>query len=254
MYLPKALRAILLVLCLAASCPGYGQGPPITADKPIMLGGGATIFKTLTEVRVLERGTAVYAPLMAHYLPSSNTLVAVHLPFVDLEGDRGLADIKILSKFQFYRKDGKAKTLRMVLKSLTSLPTGRKLDLLDYSTGEWQQYFAVVAGREALRLGISAEAGYSLGFHEVPDELRVKFGLGVPLLKPTYPVNQLNLYFEWAMDYQPQLEGTTIKYAQGIQYARGTWTWETSFLVPLVQNNVFDRQKYTLLFGLRKII
>ena len=133
-----------------AFAKAYSQGPPITADKPIMLGGGSFTTKTLTEIRNTERGTSIYVPLMLHYLPTSNSLVAVHLPYInyDLDDASGssLADIKLLGKYQFYRKDGTGRTFRMVAKTLQTLPTGEELDLMDLSTGKYAGYYGVVAG------------------------------------------------------------------------------------------------------------
>ena len=55
-----------MVVGMIVSGTMFAQGPPITADKPIMLGGGSFTTKTLLEIRNTERGTAVYAPLMLH--------------------------------------------------------------------------------------------------------------------------------------------------------------------------------------------
>ena len=112
----------------------HGQGPPITADKPIMLGGNSFTVKTLAEIRKTERGTFTYIPLMLHYLPTANSLVAVHLPYINYTFETGgadgsgLADIKIMGKYQFLRKDGTGKTFRMVAKTVHALPTGEELD------------------------------------------------------------------------------------------------------------------------------
>src|SRR6056297_3113101 len=83
------------------------QGPPITADKPIMLGAGSLTSRTLTEIRYTERGTFTYLPIMISYLPSSNTMVGVDIPYLNYDIDNGpsgssLADIKITGKYQFF--------------------------------------------------------------------------------------------------------------------------------------------------------
>ncbi|MEO1435269.1 MAG: hypothetical protein AAFV80_07005, partial [Bacteroidota bacterium] len=77
----KNLGFIVLFL-LRGAMPLLAQGPPITADKPIMLGSKSVILKTLSEVRNREDGTFTRIPLMAHYLPTSNSLVAIHAPMV----------------------------------------------------------------------------------------------------------------------------------------------------------------------------
>ncbi|MGB0789497.1 MAG: hypothetical protein ACPG7E_01475 [Marinirhabdus sp.] len=255
---------ILIPLCIACSTFGaFSQGPPLTADKPIMLAGGASIFKTLTEVRSTNEGTFVRAPLMAHYLPTSNILVAVHLPYVsyaftDASG-RGsgttLGDINILGKYQFYRKDATAKTFRIVAKTLQTLPTGKALDIEDFSTGDYAGYYGFVAGYESLKFGISSEIGYKWVPNGTLDVFQQKLGFGLPLLKPTYPVNQLNLYFEYASEWLVSRNEYVLKYAQGIQYARKKWTWEAGIQLPLVQDAPkAEAFNYALFIGARFIL
>ena len=234
------------------------QGPPLTADKPIMLGGKSTIIKTLTEIRTTEAGTIARVPLMVHYLPTSNTLVAVHVPYVnfDFKDARGsgstLGDIGILGKYQFYRKDGTGKTFRVVAKTLQTLPTGEALDTDGISTGDYAGYYGLVAGYESLKYGISNEIGYEW----VPDATRDKFlyklGFGLPLLKPTYPVNQLNLYFEYTSEWFHNRGKYQLLYAQGIQYARKQWTWETGVQFPLIQDAPVGQEfKHSIYLGTR---
>ena len=233
---------VTIIFVVLAFAKTYSQGPPLTADKPIMLGGKSVIIKTLTEIRTTGEGTFTRVPLMAHYLPTSNSLVAVHLPYVNynFEDSRGsgstLGDINILGKYQFYRNDGTGKTFRMVLKNLQTLPTGESLGLEDFSTGNYSGYYGVVAGYESLKYGISAETGYRWVPDGIFDKYQVKLGFGLPLLKPTYPVNQLNLYFEYNSEWFTTLNEYQLLYAQGIQYARKRWTWEAGVQFPLIQD------------------
>jgi len=180
-------KYLLIGVLLITSFALYAQGPPITSDKPIMLGpimlgGGSAVVKTLTEVRDTDYGTYTRIPVMVHYLPTSNSLLAVHLPMVfrnvlgDVAHTSGLGDIDLMAKYQFYRKDGTGKTFRMI------------------STGDYASYLGIVAGYESLKYGISNELGYRLVPATQDDELRYKLGFGLPLRKPTYPVNQINLY------------------------------------------------------------
>ncbi|WP_339849828.1 hypothetical protein [uncultured Dokdonia sp.] len=256
------MKKIFIVLLVTfAFAKAHSQGPPLTADKPIMLGGGSFIAKTLTEIRVSEDGTATRVPLMLHYLPTSNTLVAVHLPYVTYDYDdfRGsgstLGDINIVGKYQFYRKDGTGKTFRMVAKTLQTLPTGEALDIEGISTGKYSGYYGVVAGYESLKYGISNEAGYSWMPDGSLDKLVYKLGFGLPLLKPTYPVNQLNLYFEYSSEWFLERDQFELLYAQGIQYARKQWTWEAGVQIPLSQNVPEEiERKYSIYLGTRFIL
>jgi hypothetical protein len=241
-----------MMLCYKA----FAQGPPITADKPIMLGGKSFTTKTLTEIRVTERGTSVYIPLMLHYLPTANSLVAVHVPYInyDLGAQDGnsLADVKLQGKYQFYRKDGTGKTFRMVAKSIQTLPTGEELDLMDLSTGKYQGYYGVVSGLETLKYGISSEIGYNWMPDGTLDEMRAKLGFGLPLLKPQYPNKQINLYFEYYSAWLHERDWYQLMYAQGIQYARKNITFDLAIQLPLVQEIDPGRElKYSIFLGTR---
>jgi hypothetical protein len=241
------------------------QGPPITADKPIMLGGKTIILKSLTEIRNTEEGTFVRMPIMAHYVISANALVAVHLPYVNYnfnaqaggESAGILGDINVLGKYQFYRKDATGKTFRMVAKTLQTLPTGDKLGIEDMSTGHYAGYYGVVAGYESLKLGVSTEAGYKWEPDGVFDKFQAKLGFGLPILKPTYPVNQINLFFEYASEVYTQLDEYQLLYAQGIQYAKGQFTMEAAIQFPLIQNVHVENQNalnYSVFLGARYIL
>lgn len=233
------------------------QGPPITADKPIMLGGNSFTTKTLTEIRKTERGTFTYIPLMLHYLPSSNSLVAVHLPYIGYNFENGgsgssLADIKIMGKYQFFRKDATGKTFRMVGKTLQSLPTGEELDLMELSAGKYSGYYGIIAGYESLKYGISNEIGYNWMPNGTLDEFKYKLGFGLPLLKPQYPNKQINLYFEYTNSWLVERDWYQLLYAQGIQYARKNVTFDLAVQVPLVNDVDQGRKmKYSLFLGTR---
>lgn len=233
------------------------QGPPITADKPIMLGGGSFTAKTLTEIRHTQRGDFTYVPVMLHYLPTSNSLVAIHLPYLNYDVDNGpsgssLADIKVMGKYQFFRKDGTGKTFRMVAKTVQTLPTGKELDVMDLSTGKYAGYYGIVAGYESLKYGISNELGYNWVPDGSLDALTHKIGFGLPLLKPQYPNKQINLYFEYTNLWLVERDWYQLLYAQGVQYARKNITFDLAVQVPLVNDLDEGRKlKYSLFLGSR---
>ena len=235
------------------------QGPPITADKPIMLGAKSVILRTLTEVRNTEKGVFTKAPLMVHYLPTSNSLVAVHLPYVyydfreeNATDGQTLGDIEIMGKYQFYRNDKTGKTFRLVAKTLQTLPTGKSLNVDGISTGLYQSYIGTVAGYESIKYGISNELGYNIVPNGSIDDLRYKLGFGLPLLKPTYPVKQINLYFEYQSSWFIERGDYQLLYAQGVQYAKGRLTMEAAIQLPLAQTVSKDNERnYSLLFGTR---
>ncbi|SDB28048.1 hypothetical protein SAMN03097699_0484 [Flavobacteriaceae bacterium MAR_2010_188] len=252
----------LLILFLSPEVL-LAQGPPITTDNPIMLGGNSYLFKSLTEIRTTERGTFVNAPLIAQYVVSNNFLVGLHLPYVDYSfkdeyggmNGNGLGDISLLAKYQFLRKDQMGKTFRMVAKTMHDLPTGEKLGIDGISEGMYSGYYGIVAGYESLRLGVSNEIGYKWQPDGNGDNFIYKLGFGLPLLKPTYPVDQLNLYFEYTSEAMIEQDIYRLLYAQGIQYAKNKWTWEAALQFPLIQNGDKTRDiNYTIFLGTRFIL
>lgn len=253
---------IIIFLMMIISQLSVAQGPPITSDKPIMLGKGSTVVKTLTEIRRTEIGTFTKIPLMVHYLPTSNSLVGLYLPFVaynfeqndQLGTSQTLGDIELLAKYQFYRKDETGKTFRMVAKTVQTLPTGEALNIEGMSTGQYQSYLSLVAGYESIKYGISNELGYNFVPNGELNELRYKLGFGLPLLKPTYPVNQINLYFEYQNSWFTTNKDFMMLYAQGIQYAKGRLTVETAIQMPLMQTlPEATQRKYSLYLGTRYV-
>ncbi len=247
------MRFLKLIFFQFVAVLSFAQGPPITGDKAIMLSEGTLIVKTLTENLNTDQGTYFYAPLMLHYLPSSNFLVAVHVPYISTPEESGLADIVVRGKYQIYRNDMKAKTHRLSLKSVHWIPNGVQTVFEDYGVGEYQTAFTLISGYETLKYGIGAEAGYRYVGGQNTDYWILNAGFGLPVLKPTYPVNQVNLYFEYNGEFYNDGR-TLINYSQGIQYARDQVTLDLALQIPLVQSDEFviDRN-YKLLIGARYI-
>lgn len=261
------MTTIIRALCLAILCwnstTAIAQGPPILGDKPIMLGANRAVFKTLTEFRKTNEGIFWRLPAMVHYLPTSNMLVGGYIPMVNYhfadQDARGegttLGDIELLYKYQFYRKDGTGKTFRVVAKTLQTLPTGKKLDLEGMSTGLYQGYYGIVAGYESIKYGISSELGYQWSPLNLQDEVRLKAGIGLPLLKPSYPVNQVNLFFEYQASYFVEQANFMVLYGQGIQYAKGRFTFEAALQLPLWQQMEAAKiRQYSIYLGMRYVL
>ena len=254
---------VMLILLGLGSNQLIAQGPPITGDKPIMLGAKRVVIKTLSEFRKYEEGIALRTPIMVHYLPTSNFLLGVYIPMVyyNLKGSSKfnegvvLGDIEFLAKYQFFKKDGMGKTFRLVAKTLQTIPSGKKLGLEGMSTGLYQSYLGIVGGYESVKYGISSEIGYNLSPFDNEDEFRLKLGFGLPLLKQTYPVNQINLFFEYQNSFFVESNNLLMLYAQGLQYAKGRFTIEGAIQFPLLQLGAIERKReYSIFFGMRYVI
>lgn len=259
----KHIAGIIVLILLSWVGNTKAQGPPITGDKPIMLGANRVVVKTLTEFRKFEDGFALRAPIMVHYLPTSNVLLGAYIPMVYYniknasESSTGvvLGDIEFLAKYQFFRKDGMGKTFRLVAKTLQTIPTGKKLGIEGMSTGLYQSYLGLVAGYESVKYGISSELGYNLSPLNDQDEIRLKLGFGLPLLKQTYPVNQVNLFFEYQNSFFVETNNFLMLYAQGLQYAKGRVTIEGAIQFPLLQTGIVENKRtYSVFFGMRYVI
>ena len=242
---------LLVVIMTAVGQVAWSQGPPITGDKPVMLGGNTWLIKSLTEIRFTDQGNFIKAPIMGHYLPSANSLIGIHIPFVssNIDGSepiKSLGDIELLGKYQFYRKDGTGKTFRMVAKTLQVIPTGEPLGVQGISLDTYQSYVGLVAGYESLKYGISNELGFNFQPDNDVDDLRHKLSFGLPLTKPTYPVKKFNLYFEYQNSWFTTLNKFMLLYAQGIQYAKGRFTIEGAVQFPLIQTTSDPRIKRNL--------
>jgi len=265
------LLATILLLTVQNS---FSQGPPITVDAPIMLGGKTMVVQSLTEIRSTNKGTFVSIPFTYQYLPTSNSVISVSIPYVNYDFKEGyilgedfshglnitsfiasksdtlnpfvqgtnftngstLGDISITGKYQLFRKDGTGKTFRIAAKTVQTLPTGEKLNLRKMSTGYYQGYVGFVTAYESLKVGFSNELGYNWAPNSFYDEFVHKLGFGLPLLKPTYPVKQLNLFFEYNGAWMFEQGEYQLLYGEGIQYAKGKFIVEAVMQFPLIQD------------------
>lgn len=254
------------LVCLAWAWTTTGalaQGPPIQLDKPIMLGENKGTVRPMLKIvdNTVHDFTAFI--LDADYNFTNDFAVAAELPVVFGAHEAGttLGDVGVSAKYQFYRKDGMGKTTRIAVKAKNMFATGKPRETPTLGMGHNMTYVGILAARESLRVGIQAEAGYS-AMPSAPhlSHWLYKLGFGLPLLKPAYPVNQVNLYFEFEGMNLPTHFGAGqygYYYAQGLQYARGIVTFDLSVQFPLAQSfhgvSTFERKLWTLV-GMRVVI
>ena len=248
------MKFTIMVMLLACSTL-LAQGPPITGDKPIMLGKGRGVVKTLTEIRQLNDNRVNYVPLIAHYLPSPNTLIGGHIPAVISEnGNTSLGDVALLGKYQFYKKDKTGNTFRMALKSFQKLPTGDNLGIPDISLGKYQALTSIILGKESIQHGILFETGYNVVSQSNLSSWQSKLAFGLPLLKPKFPLKQINLYFEYNSKWYTSVNEYVLLYDQGLQYAYRQMTFDLAVQVPIIQDVAFIfERKYSLFLGSRYV-
>jgi hypothetical protein len=251
----KKVMVLLLAFWLVNQL-AQAQGPPIMTDKPIMMGAGRSAIMASVQHRANQMLNYTYIPIMFHHDFSDKFELSLMPAIVfqeQLKSGVGFGDLGIEAKYQFLRKDAIGKTFRVATRARQVFPTGKNFRTFDLGLGAWQTNFAIVGGIESLKYGMQGELGYTFIYSEknpenngevMPNMLEAKLGFGLPLLKPTYPVKQLNLYFEYEGVYMSKFihEGIHdygaqhgIYFAQGIQYAIKQWTIDFSVQAPLSQ-------------------
>ena len=237
------------------------QGPPITLDKPIMLGPGNGTVRTYIKAVDLNAFSYYAWMLEGDYNLSGRLAVGAELPLTATPSlsEVRLGDIAAMLKYQFVRRDGKGKTLRIAAKAKHMIPTGRKLESPLIGMGHHMTYAGLLAAYESLSLGVQTELGYAHSYGGTHlNQLQYKLGAGLPLLKPTYPVNQITVYLETEGINLPAHHGETqygYYYAPGLQYARGKFTFDLALQLPLAQRlQASLHRNWTGLAGARMIL
>ncbi len=262
----KKILLLITIVCFSL-LRLQAQGPPIMTDKPIMMGAGRSAFMTQVQFRDNRFADFTYIPVMYFYDFSDQVELKLAPSIVlqeELEGGLGLGDAMAELKYQFYRKDKIGSTLRVATRLRQTFPTGRDFHTFDLGLGAWQTNFAVLGGIESLRYGIQGEIGYTFFYadqdieefgHELDNMIEYKLGFGLPLLKPTYPVKQINLFFEYEGMYMPATGEYGLYYSQGAQYAVKNWTFDLAVQAPLSQQMHLTMERNSIiLLGFRFIM
>lgn len=257
----KKSMFILLTINILLSINTFAQGPPITLDKPIMLGEKKGTVRPMFKIINSDNRSfkAFIADADYNFTNTFATMIEVPFTFGAIDEKAGLGDVALGLKYQFYRKDGMGKTTRIAAKVKNMFATGKKLETPIIGMGHNMTYLGILAARESLGFGLQAELGYNI----VPaashlGNLDYKLGFGLPCFEAVYPVDQLNLYFEFeGMNMAKHLGESqyAIYYAQGIQYAKNIYTYDLSLQFPLKQQLPSSYQRnFVILLGMRVII
>ena len=257
----KIIALQLIVLSLLITHGILAQGPPIRLDKPIMLGAGETTVRALfnhVNSDYLDYSSLI---LEGDYNINRSTAVGLTVPWVfnhDLGGNR-LGDVALMGKYQFIQKDKMGQSTRVAAKVKQMFPTGASLGIPEIGMDHYKTYAGFAGAYESLKIGVQAELGYDvvhgLSHHNY---LSYKLGVAVPLLEPSYPANQINVYLETeGMNMRSGEEGAQYGYyiAPGLQYARGKFTVETSIQFTVAENLPLTYgRNWSLLFGGRMVL
>lgn len=254
----KFLFGFLLVL---AGLTTHSQGPPIFTDTPIMLGLEGRGVRTFGQYVSRENGWAYVHPLAVPYNITHKWQAGLVVPFVSRFPDKaasrsGIGDLSLFTKYQIYKKDGKAKTLRSLLKLTETFPSGDTDELPRLGRGVYQTTVSLVNGYVTTKYGIYGEFGYNITSDRLPDNFIYNLAFGYPLLPQQYPPKQVNLYLELLGNYIFDDIGNNLFLAPGVQYiASRKLLVESGVQIPLdesVEDNMETNLK--LILGARILI
>ncbi|PCJ91225.1 MAG: hypothetical protein COA50_16650 [Flavobacteriaceae bacterium] len=236
----------------------FAQGPPITTETPIMLGLDGSGIRTFGKY-ISKKNTNIYVqPIGIPYNITPKFQVGGTFPFKFVtpngaETTGGLSDIAIFTKYQLYKKDGTAKTFRVLAHIKQSFPTGKTSSLPMIGSGIYQTYVGLIIGKISSVIGIYGDFGYNITSNNASDNFLYNFSIGVPLLPQKYPQRQINTFLEFNGNYLIAPKEHTFLISPGLQFIPGRRIlFETSFQVPIVQNNITTNKiNYMILLGTR---
>lgn len=173
------------------------------------------------------------------------------------ENRTGIGDIKFFTKYQIFQKDGKAKTLRGLVKLTETFPTGNSSKDKALGMGAYQTTISLVSGYITTRYGLYTEIGYNIVSDGLPDNFIYYLGFGYPLLPQQYPPKQLNVFLELNGNYVFfENIGNNLFIAPGIQYIPGRRVlFETGIQLPIEEATEESQQtNFILRIGTRILI
>lgn len=256
------MNRILIILTLIFSAiTVFAQGPPITVETPIMLGLEGNGIRTFGKLISKENVNVYVQPIGIPYNITSKFQVGAIFPFKfitpkDSKTTGGFADMTVFAKYQLYKKDGKAKTFRILGMVKQTFPTGKTSSSPAIGSGLSQTYVGVVLGKLNTKVGVYSDFGYNITNKNTSDNFIYNFSVGVPLLPHKYPQKQLNTFLEFNGNYVFEPEAHTLFISPGFQFIPGRrMLFETSFQIPIVQNNITtNKTNYMVLLGTRFLI
>ena len=242
------------------------QGPPINTDTPILLGvsgaGARSFVKVIRKSSQDKDLTVTVSPVVIPYNVSTRLLVGGIFPYFNKDLDTkagsmrssGLGDTELFAKYVVHQIDKRQETIRFVLKSSVTLPTGDEDANPALGDGTTDYSFGVVAGWIKPRVSLTTEGVYSLNTSRrgtnYGDSFSYNVALGYrlsPRVYERYPSPQLNVYLELngISTMRDELKGlklensggTTLLLSPGVQYIGGRrWLVEGSLQFPIVEN------------------
>lgn len=254
-------KLLLLSFFLLLSYGVSAQGPPIFTETPIMLGVEGRGLRTFGNIVQMENANAYIQPIAIPYNITNKWQVGAVVPFVaitpnGMSTNSGVGDLNLFVKRQLYQIDGKAKTLRGLLKITETLPTGKTSGEPPLSADAWQTNVSTANAYVTTKFGIYSEIGYTFKGNNLTDNFIYNIAFGLPLLPQKYPPKQLNIYLELNGVYEFDDIGNTLFISPGLQFIAGRkFLLESGIQLPLDQAAPNGRKTdYILRIGTRILI
>ncbi len=233
------------------------QGPPITTETPIMLGLEGSAIRTFLKITDSGDGRLTSWILGMPYNIHTNLQVGAILPYTwqDQNGGstaNGLGDVSLFIKAMLFKKDGRARTFRILATARQSFPTAAK-SLRGADQPEiYQTHLGLVFGNVTTRIGLYGDIGYRFISSNLSDHFVYNFSVGVPLLPVKYPQKQINAYLEFNADHAIDGPANRVSLSPGLQFIPGRrFLAEVSYSLPLTTDSSIN---WSLLSGIRFLL
>jgi outer membrane putative beta-barrel porin/alpha-amylase len=248
-------KLITLFLVFFSVTITRAQGPPIYTDTPILLGLDGGGVRTFGKLISKENATVYVQPIAIPYNFGSKFQVGAMAMFINknpkgMPSQSGIGDVAAFAKYQLFKKDGKAKTFRIITKLKQVFPTGKTDVTPAIGNDSWQSQLGLVSGYVTLKYGIYTEVAYNFTVNGLPDNLIYNVAFVYPLLPQKYPPNQLNLNIGLNGNFLTQINSNNLLLSGGIQWIMGKRVlFETGVQLPVVED-VPDSQQTNFIFTL----
>ncbi len=250
------ISSIIFILTLTIKS-SQGQGPPINTDTPIFLGLEGRGIRTFLKYSAGEKGNIYSMPVIIPFNVMTDMLIGVGVPYISKfpqtdNSQSGFGDASVFAKFLFIQEDGQGKTFRMALKVRETFPSGKS----GISFDAYQTYIGVIGAHITTKVGIYTDLGYILAYNQISDRFIYNFAIGYPLMPPSYPPNQLNLYLELNGTISTQEKNHLLFISPGIQYIPGRKVlFEFGTQLPILENGPGAKTiDFILTFGTRILL
>jgi len=244
---------LIILIVLLSTVKIFSQGPPIITDTPILLGLSGGGIRTFGKFAQSEAGKFFIAKLIVPYNFTSKFQVGITQDYASNslnigEQNSGFGATSVFMKIQLFKVDGKAKTFRSILKVVQRFPTGKMSHEEDsYGTAlQWN------VGYITTEYGLYGTFGYAYNSGDAPDSFSYDLAVGYPLLPQRYPVMQLNVFLEANGRKDFYSTRHLLFLSPGVQLIpTNGFLIETSFQIPVVQEEFSTNVNYKYLVGIR---